>query len=45
MRLYEAFTDVESATDLFIAFATSQMLKDLDFSLREFRIGQRFCKL
>jgi hypothetical protein len=45
MKLYGAFTDMESAPDLFVAFATSQLLKDLGFSLRECRTRNRFCQL
>jgi hypothetical protein len=45
VKLYGAFTDMENASDLFIAFATSQLLKDLGFSLRERRRRHRFYQL
>src|SRR5260370_21660587 len=39
-----AFTDEESSSNFFVAFATGQIRQNLSFSVRQFRMGHRFSK-
>jgi hypothetical protein len=39
MMLHGAFTNEESSSNLFVASTMSQILQDVSFSLREFRMG------
>lgn len=44
MILHGTFTNEESSSNLFVASTASQMLQNGRFTLREFRMGQRFNK-